>query len=112
MPTILDLLGLAPSAPMQGRSLLAGATAPALLNGFGSCERSAIVEGPRKSTYDALTRQAWTVDLVADPQERTPTFLGETDARTLRRRLDACDAYNLAQVKRPDLIHAPVAPRP
>ncbi|MDB4983773.1 MAG: sulfatase [Myxococcales bacterium] len=112
VPTILDLLGVAPSAPVQGRSLLGGPTAPALLDGFGSCERSAIVEGPRKSTYDALTRQASTVDLVADPQERSPTFLGEADARALRGRLAACDAYNLAQVKRPDLIHASIVPRP
>jgi hypothetical protein len=112
VPTIFDLLGLTPAAPLQGRSLLEGATAPALLDGFGSCERSAIVEGPRKSTYDGLTRQGSTVDLVADPQERTPTYLGQTDARALRRRLDACDAYNMAEVKRPDLLHAPVAPRP
>jgi hypothetical protein len=94
-PTILDLLGLRSTAPMQGRSLFDPRPAQAAyINSYGRCETAGLVEGRRKLLYDRRTRRALAVDLEDPAGDAHPRPLPSADAQALATRLEACSAYN------------------
>ena len=91
-PTLLDLLGVAPDAPVQGRSLLEPQPAPAAyMNAYGECHASALVEGDRKQIFDSRLQRAWRVE---PGREDAPVFLDEAAAKPLSLRLASCAQYN------------------
>jgi len=94
-PTVLDLLGIAPEAPMQGRSLFSRERPPATyLNSYGKCQLAGVVDGNDKQLYDRVTNRAWSFDLATDPGERNPRMLDDAARDHLASRLDACAVYN------------------
>ena len=94
-PTVLDLLGVAPDAPLQGRSLLDAGPAPAAyINSHGRCQLAGLVEGATKLVLDLRSQRALSVDLDAPDPDAHPTPLGPTAARALAARIDACATYN------------------
>jgi phosphoglycerol transferase MdoB-like AlkP superfamily enzyme len=94
-PTILDLLGVAPDSPLQGRSLLDGRPAPAAyLNSHGRCQVAGVVEGSTKLVLDLRSRRALSVDLIDPDPDAHPRPLDAAAAGALAARLEACATYN------------------
>ena len=99
-PTLLDLLGVLPDAPLQGRSLLVARTPPpTYLNSYGSCDAAALIEGGVKEIIDRSTEQAWSFDLRSDPAEDHPRRIDPAAQRGLARRVEACADYNEARLR-------------
>jgi hypothetical protein len=94
-PTVLDLLGVVPDAPLQGRSLLDGRPPPAAyINSHGRCQVAGLVEGSTKLVLDLRSRRAFAVDLTAADPDAHPTPLGPAAVDALAIRIGACAAYN------------------
>jgi hypothetical protein len=94
-PTILDLLGVATDAPLQGRSLLDGGPPPAAyINSHGRCQLAGLVEGATKLVLDLRSRRALSVDLDVPDPDAHPTPLGPAAASALAARIEACATYN------------------
>jgi phosphoglycerol transferase MdoB-like AlkP superfamily enzyme len=95
-PTVLDLVGVAPEAALQGRSLFDGRTAatPAYLNSYGACDVAGIVEGPAKALYDAASGEAETFALDGVSEGPAAALAAGEAKSALVRRLEACAQYN------------------
>ncbi len=95
-PTLIDLLGLQPDTPVQGRSILAR-TDPegSYLNGYGACEIYGLVEGSAKVLYDGETGEARSFALGRDPAEEHGTILADGAAKSaLVERMQSCAQYD------------------
>lgn len=100
-PTILDLLGIAPRVPMQGRSLLAGGAPPAAyINSYGRCEVTGVVEGGKKVVHDRRLGRAWTVDLSSENADDQALPLDPATTRVLADRLAAFATYNESELRK------------
>ncbi len=101
-PTVLDLVGVLPDTPIQGRSLLvdvAGEPPPTYLNSYGSCDAAALVTGHVKQVLDRHTERVWAFDLAADPAEDRPLPVDLDAHPALARRLKACADYDEARLR-------------
>ncbi|MDP6946407.1 MAG: sulfatase-like hydrolase/transferase, partial [Myxococcota bacterium] len=84
-PTLLQAVGLRPSLPMHGESLLGPALANQPLRtpeAFAEtrlpyARLQALRRGAEKIVVDHLSGTAWRTDLTLDPEERHPTATGE-----------------------------------
>jgi arylsulfatase A-like enzyme len=97
VPTVIDLLGLKPDTPVQGRSILGPQvdTTPIYLYGYGACETFGLVDGTTKFRYDAETGVAESFDLKLDSLEQHGTVLADGPAKTaLVERMEACAQYD------------------
>ena len=86
LPTILDLVGLAPEGiAMSGESLLLGDKERAVfLQSYGTERTRALIDGQRKWMWDVESDTRWTVDLSKDPRGDAPQRVEATsDAATI-----------------------------
>ncbi|HUR26559.1 MAG TPA: LTA synthase family protein [Planctomycetota bacterium] len=74
LPTILDLVGLAPEGlALSGESLLLGERErPVFLSSYGTEPTRALVDGSRKWIWDVESDVRWSIDLASDPRGAHP----------------------------------------
>ncbi|HTF87217.1 MAG TPA: LTA synthase family protein [Planctomycetota bacterium] len=91
LPTILDLLGLAPvGLPLSGESLLFGPRERTVfLQSYGTERTRALIDGQRKWIWDLESDARWRVDLALDPRGDAPVRIDAASAPELIREADA-----------------------
>jgi hypothetical protein len=79
LPTILDLVGLAPQGlALSGASLLLPQPPrPLFLASYGTERTSALIDGSRKWIWDEQSDLRWSVDLNLDPRGTSPQRVDE-----------------------------------